>query len=65
MKTLIIGLLAAASLAAALPAVAQPLDQREHRQEQRVHHAVRLHHHSRMVHVRHVIHARKHKGESR
>ncbi len=37
MKTLIIGVLAAVSLAAALPAAAQPFDAREHRQEQRIH----------------------------
>jgi hypothetical protein len=41
MKTLILGILAAASLAAALPAAAQPINQREHSQEQRIAHGVR------------------------
>ena len=41
MKTLIIGVLAAASLAAALPAAAQPIDQREQRQNHRIEQGVR------------------------
>ena len=41
MKTLLLGLAAAASLAAALPAFAQPVDAREHRQEQRIDQGVR------------------------
>ena len=36
MKSLILGLAAAASLAAALPAAAQSIDAREHRQAQRI-----------------------------
>jgi len=36
MKSLILGLAAAASLAAALPAAAQPVDQREHNQAVRI-----------------------------
>lgn len=36
MKTLILGLAAAASLAAALPAAAQPIDAREHNQAVRI-----------------------------
>jgi hypothetical protein len=36
MKTLILGLAAAASLAAALPAAAQPVDAREHNQAERI-----------------------------
>jgi hypothetical protein len=36
MKTLILGVLAAASLAIALPAAAEPLNQREHRQDARI-----------------------------
>ena len=36
MKTLILGLAAAASLAAALPAAAQPVDVREHNQTARI-----------------------------
>ena len=36
MKSLILGLAAAASLAAALPAAAQPVDQREHNQQARI-----------------------------
>ena len=36
MKSLILGLAAAASLAAALPAAAQPVDQREHNQTVRI-----------------------------
>ena len=36
MKTLILGFVAAATLASALPAAAQPVDVREHRQEQRI-----------------------------
>jgi len=41
MKNLILGLVAAASLAAALPAAAQPVDAREHRQAQRIEQGVR------------------------
>ncbi len=41
MKTLILGLAAAASLAVALPAAAQTVDQREHRQERRIEHGMR------------------------
>ena len=41
MKTLLLGLAAAASVAAALPAAAQPVDAREHRQEQRIDQGVR------------------------
>ncbi len=41
MKTLILGLAAAASLAAALPAAAQPIDAREHNQAVRVEQGVR------------------------
>ncbi len=41
MKSLILGLAAAASLAAALPAAAQPIDQREHNQAVRIHEGVR------------------------
>ncbi len=40
-KTLILGLAAAASLAAALPAAAQPIDAREHNQAVRVEQGVR------------------------
>jgi hypothetical protein len=36
MKTLILGLAAAASIAAALPAAAQPVDAREHNQAERI-----------------------------
>ena len=36
MKTFILGLTAAATVAVAMPAAAQPVDQREHRQEQRI-----------------------------
>ena len=41
MKSLILGLAAAASLAAAHPAAAQPLDAREHNQAARIHQGVR------------------------
>ncbi len=41
MKTLILGLVAAASLAAALPAAAQPVDARQHRQDARIDQGVR------------------------
>jgi hypothetical protein len=41
MKSLILGLAAAASLAAALPAAAQPVDQREHHQAVRIEQGVR------------------------
>ena len=41
MKSLILGLAAAASLAAALPAAAQPVDAREHNQAARIHQGVR------------------------
>ncbi len=41
MKKLIIGVLTAASLAAALPAFAQPVDQREQHQQQRIDQGVR------------------------
>jgi len=41
MKTLLLGLAAAASLAAALPAFAQPVDATQHRQEQRIEQGVR------------------------
>jgi hypothetical protein len=40
-KTLILGLAAAASLAAALPAAAQPVDAREHNQTARIEQGVR------------------------
>jgi hypothetical protein len=36
MRKLILGLAALASIGAAVPAAAQPVDQREHRQEQRI-----------------------------
>ena len=41
MKSLILGLAAVASLAAALPAAAQPVDAREHNQAARIHQGVR------------------------
>ena len=41
MKTLILGLAASAILASALPAAAQPVDAREHRQEHRIEQGVR------------------------
>jgi len=41
MKTLILGVLAAVSLAVALPAAAEPLTQREHHQHQRIDQGVR------------------------
>jgi Ni/Co efflux regulator RcnB len=41
MKSLILGLAAAATLAAALPAAAQSVDQREHNQAVRIHEGVR------------------------
>ncbi len=41
MKSLILGLAAAATLAAALPAAAQGVDAREHNQAERIHEGVR------------------------